>query len=418
MSRALVCSALVALLLAACGGGGGELTSINGPRADLGSAQRANQFTANDQQRPAVALNDQGDGVVVWESFGEDGSHFSIYARRYRNGQAVGDAFRVNTFTTGRQNAPDVAIDAAGNFVVVWRSSLQDGPGGTIYGQRFAADGRPEGGEFQIGPGDSRFDSQGEPRVAMNADGAFVVTWSVREISRLAITLGRNDIEEAGIQARAYTADGRARGTLINVFGPQTMAAVRRPDVGIAEDGRFAVSWISNSDPLGIRVRTYSALGLPTSPATTVESPSDAVAIDLPVLAMLPDGRFVIGWEAYTFGYRPLGLFVRPYAAADVPLGPVQRVADPGAARLHERLDLDTYADGTVAVVGQGLDEVVLGGLDRGGSPLPTVVLGGAPSSFPALAVGGDGDLLAAWTAFGEDGSGRSVLVRFIRLKP
>jgi hypothetical protein len=403
MNRALVSSALVALL-AACGGGG-ELTSINGPRAEIGSAQRANQFTANDQQQPAVALNDQGDGVVVWESFGEDGSHFGVYARRYRNGQAQGDAFRVNTFTTGRQNAPDVAMDAAGNFV-----------GGTIYGQRFAADGRPEGGEFQIGPGDSNFDSQGEPRVAMNADGAFVVTWSVREISRLAITLGRNDIEEAGIQARAYGADGRPRGTLINVFGPQARAAVRRPDVGIAADGRFAVSWIGSSEPLGIRVRTYSALGLPTSPATTVEAPTEAVAIDLPALVMLPDGRFVIGWEAYTFGYRPLGLFVRGFAAADVPLGPVQRVADPGVARLHERLALDALADGTVLVVGQGMDEVVLGGLRSDGSSLPSLVLGGSSASFPAVAVGATGALLTAWTAFGEDGSGRSVLVRHLRL--
>lgn len=404
-------------LLSACGGGG-EIASINAPRAEIGSVQRANQFTAGDQQRPAVALNERGDGVVVWESFGEDGSHFGVYARRYRNGAPVGDAFRVNTFTTGRQSVPDVAMAADGRFVVVWRSSLQDGPGGTIFGQRYAADGSPQGGEFQIGPSDSDFDSQGEPRVAMNADGAFVAAWSTREISQLAISLGRNDIEEAAIQARVYTPEGDPRGPVINVFGPRTMAAVRRPDVGIAADGAFVVSWISNSEPLGIRLRTYSPLGLPTSAATDVERPSEAVAIDLPALTMLPDGRFVIAWEAYTFGYRPLGLFLRRYAAADVPLGPVQRVADPAAVRLHERLDLDAFADGTVVVVGQGLDEVVLGGLGADGSPLPTVVLGGEPASFPALAVSQGGDVLAAWTAFGEDGSGRSVLVRHLRLSP
>lgn len=406
------------LLLAACGGGGGEITPINGPRADLGSPQRANVVTALDQQRPAVALNDRGDGVVVWESFGEDGSHFGIFARRYRNGAPVGGSFRVNTFTTGRQDAPDVAMDAAGRFVVVWRSSLQDGPGGTIYGQRFTPEGLADGAEFQIGPSDSDFDSQGEPRVAMNPDGAFVVVWSTRQISQLAITLGRNDIEEAGIQARAFGPDGQAQPRVINVFGPRAQVAVRRPDVGIAANGAFAVTWVSNSEPLGIRLRSFSALGLPLTPAIDVASSTDAVAVDHPSIAVLPQGAFLVAWEAYTFGYRPLGLFVQRYAAPDAPVGAAERVADPATVPLHERLSLGALGDGTALVAGQGTDEVVLGGLDPSGRALPVLRLDAGAASFPSIAVNAEGEVLAAWTTFGEDGSGRGILVRNIRLTP
>jgi len=41
----------------------------------------------------------------------------------------VGSEFQVNTYTTGAQYFPSVAMDATGNFVVVWTSSGQDGDG-------------------------------------------------------------------------------------------------------------------------------------------------------------------------------------------------------------------------------------------------------------------------------------------------
>ncbi len=38
-----------------------------------------------------------------------------------------GPEFQVNTYTTGDQESPDVAMDGAGNFIVVWQSYGQDG---------------------------------------------------------------------------------------------------------------------------------------------------------------------------------------------------------------------------------------------------------------------------------------------------
>ena len=62
-----------------------------------------------------------------------------------------------------------------GGFVVVWRSSGQDGSGEGVYGQRFATDGTPAGGEFRVNEGTPG--SQYQPDVIGLAGGGFVVAW-------------------------------------------------------------------------------------------------------------------------------------------------------------------------------------------------------------------------------------------------
>jgi hypothetical protein len=70
---------------------------------------------------------------------------------------------------------PSVAVDANGDFVVVWSSDGQDGDSYGIYGQRFDASGIPQGAEFLVNTHTT--DAQSQPSVAMDADGDFVVVW-------------------------------------------------------------------------------------------------------------------------------------------------------------------------------------------------------------------------------------------------
>ena len=44
--------------------------------------------------------------------------------------------FRVNTYTTGGQSRPSAAMDAGGNFVIVWQSYGQDGSNLGNFGRR------------------------------------------------------------------------------------------------------------------------------------------------------------------------------------------------------------------------------------------------------------------------------------------
>src|SRR5262245_4280194 len=117
----------------------------------VGPEFRVNTYTTERQESAKVATDSSGNFVVVWQSLYQDGSSYGVYGQRYDGtGAPVGFEFRVNTYTTDRQFHPSVASDPSGNFVVVWESASQDGSGYGVFGQRYASSGAPLGPEFQI----------------------------------------------------------------------------------------------------------------------------------------------------------------------------------------------------------------------------------------------------------------------------
>jgi hypothetical protein len=107
-----------------------------------------NVTTSGFQQGPSVALDPFGNFAVVWQSDGQDGSSTGIFARIFDGGGLpVGDELQVNTWTTGSQSRPEIVSPAAGDFVVVWHSYLQDGSGYGVFGQRFMIPGFCTGGD-------------------------------------------------------------------------------------------------------------------------------------------------------------------------------------------------------------------------------------------------------------------------------
>ncbi len=116
----------------------------NSSGAAQGSTFLVNTYTTGDQGTPtvgsSVAMDSAGDFVVTWESEGQDGSSYGIYAQAYNSsGAAFGSEYRVNTFTTGPQIAPIVAMDSAGDFVVAWNSLDQDGSNYGVYAQLYSS---------------------------------------------------------------------------------------------------------------------------------------------------------------------------------------------------------------------------------------------------------------------------------------
>jgi hypothetical protein len=156
----------------------GDRGGIFGRIGGVGSPAefRVNTYTTNQQLTPAAAASEAG-FVVVWTSL-QDGIGYGIFGQRFDPmGSPLGQEFRVNTFTTNFQIAPDVAADAAGNFVVVWASDGQDGSDYGIFGQRFDAAGSPVGPEFAVNTYTTG--RQWRPSVAREPDGAFMVTWGL-----------------------------------------------------------------------------------------------------------------------------------------------------------------------------------------------------------------------------------------------
>jgi hypothetical protein len=142
----------------------------------VGVEVRVNAFTANSQTRPVAAMDADGDFVVTWTSYAQDGSSGGIFSRRFSSAGTPGSETRVNTRTAGNQHDPRVAMDSVGRFIVTWAAEYADGSYQGIRARQFARTGAAVGGEFLV---NSRtLDNQLEPAIAMDALGDFVIVWT------------------------------------------------------------------------------------------------------------------------------------------------------------------------------------------------------------------------------------------------
>jgi hypothetical protein len=223
------------------------------------------------QQLPKVAMSDSGSFVVIWESDHEqyliDGTlgNYDVYARRLDLlGNALTGEFQVNTETTGTQRATGIAMDASGSFVVVWQTFGQDEPGSYgVFAQRFDANAAPQGAEFQVN--DQTVGTQGEPAVAMDDAGNFVITWQSQD----------QDGDGYGIYAKQYDAGGVARSGefLVNTT---TAGAQGIPAVGMSASGDFGIAWsgAGTGDLDGVFLQRYRLA--PALTFTTGDGTDDA----------------------------------------------------------------------------------------------------------------------------------------------
>ena len=84
---------------------------------------------------PHIAFDSMGNAFVIWSE--DSGSRLSdIYVARYVIGSGWKPKVNISS-TTMRATNPAIAIDAAGNAIVVWREMAINGY--TIYGVRFLA---------------------------------------------------------------------------------------------------------------------------------------------------------------------------------------------------------------------------------------------------------------------------------------
>ena len=204
----------------------------------------------SDQQSSSVAIAPDGSFVVVWESNGQDGDGFGIYAKRYNAaGVPQGSEFIVNTTTVKSQRNPSVAIDTSGNFVVSWTSDNGVFDGQEVYVRRFGADGAPQTGEIKVNAnslGDQQYSTVTTLPISANVPlGGFVVTWSS--------TSGESTGGGNGIFLKRYSASGvpLEAETQVNTFtiGDQFFSSAASD-----KDGNLAVVWTSQDqtgDPVG-----------------------------------------------------------------------------------------------------------------------------------------------------------------------
>ena len=72
--------------------------------------------------------------MVIWQSYGQDGNHDGIFARRYDSGgNPTAAEHQLNIYTVHDQAEPCAALLSGGDLVAAWESVLQGGSGIDIY---------------------------------------------------------------------------------------------------------------------------------------------------------------------------------------------------------------------------------------------------------------------------------------------
>ncbi len=140
----------------------------------VGGEFQVNTYTTDEQLMPAVTTLNNGNIVAVWQSYGQDGAYTGIFGQILdSNGSKIGAEFQVNSITSGNQNRPKVAVLNNGNFIVVWDGSNPD-----ISGQMFDETGTKIGNEINIStyPVSQLFSA-----VAALNNGGFVVSWTAKQ---------------------------------------------------------------------------------------------------------------------------------------------------------------------------------------------------------------------------------------------
>ena len=264
-----------------------------------GGQFQVNTYTTSTQSMPRVAGGPSGNFVVVWSSEGSPGSdtsNFSVQARLYdASGTPLDDQFQVNTYTTLSQRTGDVAMGDAGTFVVVWSSFGSDGSdqsGNSVQARRFAADGAARGPQFQVNGYTTG--SQQYPAVACDSDCNFVVSWSSQG------SFG-SDPTGTSVQARRYSAAGvpQAGQFQVNTY---TTGNQQIPSVSADRDRDFEIVWQSewsnrDGDGLSVQSRWYASTGAPRGQELQINhwSTSNQGSPDVASDAL---GNVVIVWQS------------------------------------------------------------------------------------------------------------------------
>jgi hypothetical protein len=302
---------------------------------------RVNTTAASDQTEPAAAMSADGKAVIAWQ--GIAGPFADIFARRFVEGvpppSHVGPEFRVNTYTPDGQGFPSAAMDADGDFVIVWESAYQDSNGYGIYAQRYNAAGVAQGAEFRVNTTISNH--QYDPEVAMDADGDFVVVWS--------------DYLNNDVYARRFNAMGVAQGPefLVNTF---TFDSQIRGAVAMDADGDFVIAWESYQEGFGgwgVYAQRYSAVGVPQGNEFHVNTFTPALQFDSSV-AMDAAGNFVIVWQNATNPDTRRDVFGQRYNAAGVAQGEEFQInVDTNGSYFDPSVVMDLDGDFAVAFTGR-----------------------------------------------------------------
>ena len=382
------------------------LSEVEGLATASTAEFQVNARTSSDQANADIAMDLNGNFVVVWSSrFGTPGRSNDIFGRRFDpNCSPVGDEFQINTIISGNQKEPSVAMDTTGNFIVAWQ-----GPGideEDIFIQQFDPNGQPIGDEFLVNTY-----TQGKqqcPKVAMSRDGAFAVVWESEKLG--------TDINTRVVSCQLFDVNGLAVG---EEFEVDLLGDCRYPDIAMDPNGNFAVVWMEDGSSNNlIMIRLYNADG------TARTKPLDASTIEFdtltrPSIAMNNSGHFVVAWDGDPDRASLDDIHARLYDPNGIPLGD-QFIVNTTLSDAQQYPQVAMNNRGEFVIVWESeiesstVERDIFGQrYDSLGQPigdefqLNTFVEG--DQGYPDIALSDNGVFVTVWQSNGQDGAGWGI---------
>jgi Ca2+-binding RTX toxin-like protein len=213
---------------------GSYLQRFNASGVKVGGEVHINTTTVGPQDFPQIFGVPDGGYLAVWEGSGP-GDDYGIFTQRFNAaGAKVGVETLVNTPSAEIQSEHMVAVQANGNYLLIWESYPNTVTGveqRDVFSQLYNSAGGKIGAQTRVNtttPG-----GQGEPHVSAMFDGGYLVTW---------VGNGPGDVD--GVFTQRLNASGVLVGaeTRVNttVAGDQVITRVTT-----LIDGGYVVVWES-----------------------------------------------------------------------------------------------------------------------------------------------------------------------------
>jgi hypothetical protein len=337
---------------------------------------------------PDVAIDAAGNAIVVWSDRGQTGTEEIVRARRITATGALEPT--VDITSAGLSSAlPKVAVTPAGAATVVWFRRP-----GTVHLRRIDPVGGP-GATLDVSPPDSsQFD------LAVDANGDAHIVWATFD--------GTNQL----IHTRRADAGGALTPTITLSDGDQLSFA---PQIALDATGNPTVTWVREDDGIELRRGTAGGgLGL-----TVTVAPAGALTGDRD-LAVDGAGNATVVWRGQSGSNQ--AVFLRRVPASGPP-GPINDLWSGGED-----------GDPRLASDGAGIPTVIwshhsgAGATIRARTAPVSAPLGAIAALWPAstdtlvddprIASNAEGDVTAVWKREGGAGEAAIAAARFTVASP
>jgi hypothetical protein len=237
-----------------------------------GSEFLVNSTLSKPQYEAAVASSPIGRSIVVWTN-PKAPKDYDIKGQIFdSSGHKIGKEITI-AGSREHEHTAAVAMDAKGNFVVVWEIDFTS-TDKDIRAARFRADGTKIGSEFRVA---WSYRSEYDPDIAMASNGDFIISYTMQYSG-----------SDTDVFAKMYSASASLRKTITIANSSKAEA---QTSVAAAPDGRFDVAYVMQNNIYLQRFnKSGSRLGTTTVIATSKTEVNPDVAMD-------SNGNAIVAWQ-------------------------------------------------------------------------------------------------------------------------